>query len=463
MQAQRGVYIVSVLLFLNLAIFSWYFLKTSPPQPTSCTVCKKCPGPNILQDMIIERDEAKYTNTMPAIAPLGEMKDYPPALTAKQYSNDFRNWEPSSNSDEVKIINTISFGKNHHLYRRDGDRRLVPTTKQSVIDGFRHFKTAFKSLWTDSWTHPTWCPSFDHKTYILEIKDGTTHCHGIYFFRTTSPSFQFHSDKCCPFVASGKILTFKKLAVISIVVFDGAFGHHIDTWSHLMMLWEFVPADVTILVPWSARIIIPDMIKGKVLKERHYVIAAASGTSYHAELMYLVHIHHTPHFANSVFGQYLLARKLQLLVPQLPGSLPSKRDYILVIKRPGKTRKLVNDAALTARLQQEYPQYDVINEDIQKYGGFLEQGKIWGNAKMIISPHAGGFSNIMWTREDAVIVEIGYVGGGDNYMFPEEYNCACRNIGRNYILLIAPDGSYYGSMTVNVEDAVTQIKEIFNS
>lgn len=112
-----------------------------------------------------------------------------------------------------------------------------------------------------------------------------------------------------------------------------------------------------------------------------------------------------------------------------------KKDdqYILIIKRNTPKRHISNIDELAETLQKLYPSDNVIVSNLENLS-FMEQVKLFHNAKLIIGQHGAALTNVLWSNPKCVIIEI------DKNLGRKHHENICKSIDRTYFKYAFAEG-----------------------
>ncbi|KAJ3216763.1 hypothetical protein HK099_005749 [Clydaea vesicula] len=145
----------------------------------------------------------------------------------------------------------------------------------------------------------------------------------------------------------------------------------------------------------------------------------------------------------------LVLKRLATYYPQLiDESKVVYEDYILVIKRSGSYRKVLNHDEMMAGLKSTFSQFKFKIFNDNPSPSIEESFWIFRNARLIIAPHGAGESNLLACREGTTVVEM---LTNDNFIHVA-YALSSQNLGLNYHGYVPDHSSYKGDFKVDVPE-----------
>eukprot|EP00744_Colponema_vietnamica_P021214 GILI01030262.1.p1 GENE.GILI01030262.1~~GILI01030262.1.p1 ORF type:complete len:476 (+),score=109.42 GILI01030262.1:71-1498(+) len=245
----------------------------------------------------------------------------------------------------------------------------------------------------------------------------------------------------------------EKLAHI-LQAYSDRFGHfpH-EVLPRLIWLLQAVPADAKLLYHHNDNV---DRYLGLLevaglLDRQRLVRWEGPGHVYHAKEVYGVNeapycVTDNPHQGGTTtyFPREALLRVRDVLSPTLPDE---QRNRIVVIRRDGGTRRLVNHDALLERLKQVFKAENI--HVFTAAGPLSEHVDMFRRAALVIGPHGAGFANLVWCGSGTTIIELGYdsleVMGLDDM-----YYKVSRALDLKYFLALSK-GSYSGNIEADLD------------
>jgi capsular polysaccharide biosynthesis protein len=134
------------------------------------------------------------------------------------------------------------------------------------------------------------------------------------------------------------------------------------------------------------------------------------------------------------------------------GMSPISNCRILIIRRDG-TRRVTNHDVMFKAIEHQHSDCElVVHTGKEPLKGQLE---LFRRATSIVGPHGAGLSNIFISRPDTGILEFLTIHGV-NLVFM----IAAAKLGLQYWALAFPDSSHEGSMTADIPEVLSVVKEM---
>ena len=126
---------------------------------------------------------------------------------------------------------------------------------------------------------------------------------------------------------------------------------------------------------------------------------------------------------------------------------------VYISRRDAQFRNVTNEEALLS-LVKGYGFEDFALSPMS----FAEQAKLFASAKVILSPHGAGLTNLMFCKEGTKVIEF-YAGG---YVKPTYYNLSRKSGLEYHYLVFGPRSAASGTkegVPLNIEVNLTQLKQ----
>ena len=188
------------------------------------------------------------------------------------------------------------------------------------------------------------------------------------------------------------------------------------------------------------------------------------GTTVRADKVYTVV---NSHYSNVMSGDAALRLARDAFAPA--GALPiSQRSHVLLVERPGRSRRMLNRAAVTQALRSAIAEFSSSSEgsahaesvrrlqllswraDPRNVSADLDA---WRRAAVVVAAHGAGLSNMLFASEGTPVIEVCYDDNGNantrGMLCPAMYASMASNLGLPYWVTTGA-GTYGTPMTVDL-------------
>src|SRR5690606_36550531 len=155
-------------------------------------------------------------------------------------------------------------------------------------------------------------------------------------------------------------------------------------------------------------------------------------------------VHHYPEHDSNIVSLYMSPGTLLLANKILTSKFANPRNSILVLSRKdAASRHLSNYDQIVSKLRERFGDVNDIVEVVPAGKRYIEMGRMFYDARLVIAPHGAGLSHLLFMRCGTAIIEFGWYHG--DFPTPNEYYCFARAIGVKYGLVMG-EGTYYSHL-----------------
>jgi len=237
-------------------------------------------------------------------------------------------------------------------------------------------------------------------SFILAIKGGCVAPDGLVFDRQAvyrnAKWYYAPPPDSLPIIHVDRLITFIQLWSSEFIHFT------FDTLPRLNLAYDFIcnETGISILVPDS-----PFIAKILNALEIHpsRIISQKSGYVYSANVVYY------PHFYNHGFPEkmgLLPTGSLDKVRKELSGPYSHPQDRVVYLKRrENLSRSVENEADLLDKVRERLEKGLTLTV-YEPYDDWTRDREIMKRARVVLGPHGGAWSNIIFCREDAHVIEF---------------------------------------------------------